>query len=252
MKVWPGQPYPPGATWDGAGVNFALFSENATAVDLCLFNRPEGAGEVTTIRLTEPTNQVWHIYLPEARPGQLYGYRVHGPYAPEEGHRFNPAKLLLDPYAKAIAGIIRWSDALFGYKIGHPDADLSQDTRDSAADLPKCLVVDPAFSWGRHALQHPGTDADLCSRVYRAHPVPPELRGTYAGLTCWRSSTTSAPWDYRRGADAGGSSWPTHLVDRGLPTIGVQFVGAPDARYARRPGAQVTSSSRGDSPRGIR
>ena len=129
LRVWPGGPYPRGATWDGVGVNFALFSENATAVDLCLFERPDGAGEVTTIRLTEQTNQVWHVYLPEVRPGQLYGYRVHGPYAPEAGHRFNPAKLLLDPYAKAIAGVIRWSDALFGYTIGHPDADLSRDLR---------------------------------------------------------------------------------------------------------------------------
>ena len=158
MKVWPGQPYPLGATWDGAGVNFALFSENATAVDLCLFERPDGAREVTTIRLTERTDQVWHIYLPEARPGQLYGYRVHGPYEPEAGHRFNPAKLLLDPYAKAIAGSIRWSDALFGYTIGHPDADLSRDTRNSAADLPKCIVVDPPSVGGTtRASAPPGT-----------------------------------------------------------------------------------------------
>src|ERR1044071_7721651 len=148
MKMWPGQPYPQGAVWDGAGVNFALFSENASRVDLCLFDGPDGAQETARIPLTEHTDQVWHIYLPEVRPGQRYGYRVHGPYAPEEGHRFNPAKLLLDPYAKAIAGAIRWSDALFGYTVGHRDADLSWDTRDSAADLPKCLVVDPAFSWG--------------------------------------------------------------------------------------------------------
>src|SRR5215217_4931507 len=149
MKVWPGQPYPQGATWDGTGVNFTLFSENATAVDLCLFERPNGTGEVTTIRLTEQTDQIWHIYLPEARPGQLYGYRVHGPYAPEEGHRFNPAKLLLDPYAKAIAGIIRWSDALSGYSMTPPmdQRDLVADAADSAGGLPKCVVVEPAFSW---------------------------------------------------------------------------------------------------------
>ena len=190
MKVWPGQPYPLGATWDGAGVNFALFSENATAVDLCLFERPDGAGEIPTIRLTEQTDQVWHIYLPEARPGQLYGYRVHGPYAPEEGHRFNPAKLLLDPYAKAIAGIIRWSDALFSYTIGHPEADLSRDTRNSAADLPKCVVVDPAFSWGDDTRLrtpwHKTLIYELHVKGFTArHPeVPPALRGTYAGLTC--------------------------------------------------------------------
>src|SRR5499426_4052054 len=110
MRVWPGQPYPQGATWDGAGVNFALFSENATGVELCLFDGPDCNEETKRIRLTEQTAQVWHIYLPEVRPGQSYGYRVHGPYAPQEGHRFNPAKLLLDPYAKAIAGPIKWSD----------------------------------------------------------------------------------------------------------------------------------------------
>src|SRR3989338_2589831 len=110
MKIWPGQAYPLGATWDGAGVNFALFSENATGVELCLFDGPEGKHEAARIRMTEQTHQVWHIYLPEARPGQLYGYRVHGLYDPAKGHRFNPAKLLLDPYAKAVAGTIRWSD----------------------------------------------------------------------------------------------------------------------------------------------
>jgi len=99
MKVWPGNPYPLGATWDGSGVNFALFSENATGVELCLFDRPNQGRETTQVRMTEQTAQVWHVYLPEARPGQFYGYRVHGPYNPAEGHRFNPAKLLLDPYA---------------------------------------------------------------------------------------------------------------------------------------------------------
>ena len=125
MKVWPGNSYPLGATWDGSGVNFALFSENATGVELCLFDGENRSRETKRIRMTEQTDQVWHVYLPEARPGQLYGYRVHGPYNPSEGHRFNPAKLLLDPYAKSIAGPIRWSDALFGYTIGHPEADLS-------------------------------------------------------------------------------------------------------------------------------
>ena len=243
MKVWPGQPYPQGATWDGAGVNFALFSENATAVDLCLFERPDGAGEVTTIRLTEQTDQVWHIYLPEARPGQLYGYRVHGPYAPEAGHRFNPAKLLLDPYARAIAGIIRWSDALFGYTIGHPDADLSRDTRDSAADLPKCIVVDPAFSWGDDTRLrtpwHKTLIYELHVKGFTArHPeVPPALRGTYAGLTC------PAVIDYlcTLGITAV-ELMPVqqfvadkHLVDQGLTNYwGYNSIGffAPDACYA--------------------
>ena len=101
MRVWPGRPYPLGATWDGTGVNFALFSEHATGVELCLFRQPDDSAEVARIQLTERTDQVWHCYVPDARPGQYYGYRVHGPYAPEQGHRFNPAKLLIDPYAKA-------------------------------------------------------------------------------------------------------------------------------------------------------
>src|SRR5215218_712699 len=121
MKIWPGNPYPLGATWDGAGVNFALFSEHATAVDLCLFdNNLTRISDFETIRMFEYTDQVWHCYLPSVRPGQLYGYRVHGPYVPEEGQRFNPNKLLLDPYAKAITGHVEWSDALFAYTIGDP------------------------------------------------------------------------------------------------------------------------------------
>jgi isoamylase len=114
--IWPGHPCHLGATWDGDGVNFALFSEHAEKVELCLFD-PKGRRELARIALPERTDQVWHGYLPQIRPGQLYGYRVHGPYAPEAGHRFNPAKLLLDPYAKAIDGQIKWSDAHFGYKV---------------------------------------------------------------------------------------------------------------------------------------
>src|SRR5262245_54836693 len=136
MRTRPGDPYPLGATWDGSGVNFAIFSENATGVDLCLFNG-EGSDEIARVPLTEQTDQIWHIYLPEIRPCQRYGYRVHGPWNPEEGHRFNDAKLLLDPYAKAIDGSVRWSDSLFGYQVGHPDADLVRDERDSAEGMPK-------------------------------------------------------------------------------------------------------------------
>src|SRR2546422_4757548 len=135
MKTRPGNSYPLGATWDGAGVNFALFSEHASGVELCLFD-----GDATSeerIAVTENTDQVWHVHVPEARPGQRYGYRVHGPYDPAKGHRFNPRKLLLDPYARAVDGGIRWSDALFGYEIGHPDADLRPDDRDSATGMPK-------------------------------------------------------------------------------------------------------------------
>jgi len=116
MKTWRGQPYPLGATWDGSGVNFALFSENATEVELCLFDGPDAQQE-TRIQMTEQTDLIWHIYLPEVGPGQLYGYRVHGPYAPHEGHRFNPAKLLRDPYAKAFDGVLKWNDALFAMSL---------------------------------------------------------------------------------------------------------------------------------------
>src|SRR6476660_4175932 len=125
----PGHPYPLGATWDGEGVNFALFSENATGVELCLFDHPDQEKETHSIRIEERTNQVWHVFLPEARPGQLYGFRVSGPYEPQAGHRFNPNKLLIDPYAKALHGDLRWSESMFGYTIGHPDADLSFDER---------------------------------------------------------------------------------------------------------------------------
>jgi glycogen operon protein len=190
MNIWPGNPYPLGATWDGAGVNFALFSQNATAVELCLFDGPAGNHEPARIRMPEHTNHVWHAYLPGLRPGQLYGYRVHGPYEPNRGHRFNPAKLLLDPYAKAIAGTIRWSDSLFAYTIGHQDADLSYDERDSAGGMPKCVVVDPAFDWGNDT--HPRTPwhktivYELHVKGFTArHPdVPKQIQGTYAGLTC--------------------------------------------------------------------
>ena len=145
-SVWPGQPYPLGATWDGEGVNFALFSENAERVELCLFDR---TGKVETrIPMPERTDLVWHCYLPEARPGLLYGYRVYGPYAPENGHRFNPHKLLLDPYAKSIRGDLKWSNLHFGYRIGSPKEDLSFDRRNNAQTMLRCEVVDPAFTWG--------------------------------------------------------------------------------------------------------
>jgi len=182
-----GSPQPLGATWDGLGVNFALFSANATAVELCLFD-PTGRRELERIPLPENTDEVWHGYLPDGHPGLLYGYRVHGPYEPEAGHRFNPAKLLLDPYAKSLQGQLRWSDAHFGYRVGHRRADLSHDRRDSAPGMPKCVVVDPAFTWGRD--RHPDVPWDrtvfyeLHVRGYTmVHPeVPPQLRGTVLGL----------------------------------------------------------------------
>jgi len=148
IRTRPGRPYPLGATWDGAGVNFALFSEHATAVELCLFDPGNPGRETHRIPIRERTDQIWHVYLPEARPELLYGYRVDGPWQPRAGHRFNPAKVLIDPYAKAIAGAISWNDAMFGHKVGVHDAEMVRDERDNAPYLPKSAVIDPAFTWG--------------------------------------------------------------------------------------------------------
>ncbi len=185
--VWPGTPHPRGATWDGEGVNFALFSEHAEKIELCLFD-DKGRRQVKSITLTERTDQIWHCYLPEARPGLLYGYRVHGPYRPEHGHRFNPHKLLIDPYAKSLAGQVNWSDAHYGYRFGHERDDVIPDRRDSAAGMPKCRVIDPAFTWGD---DRPPNIPWHETVIYETHvkgltarhpEVPPALRGTYAGL----------------------------------------------------------------------
>ena len=185
--VWPGEPDPQGATWDGEGVNFAVFSEHAEKIELCIFD-PAGRRELQRVPLVERTDQVWHCYLPEARPGMLYGYRAYGPYRPDEGHRFNPHKLLLDPYARQLVGNLRWGDAVFGYTVGHRRADLSYDRRDSASAMPKCKVIEPAFTWGDD--QRPELPAHA-SIIYEAHvrgftmqhpDVPPPLRGTYAGM----------------------------------------------------------------------
>jgi isoamylase len=186
VRVWPGSPNPLGATWDGSGVNFALFSAHAEKVELCLFD-PDGMTESVRITMPEYTHEVWHCYLPDARPGQLYGYRVHGPYDPQAGHRFNPNKLLLDPYAKMLVGDLKWDDALFGYTVGHPDEDLSFDKRDSAPFMPKCQVVDPAFTWGRPMPFRPWHETVIYEMHVRGytmlHPeVPEELRGTFEGL----------------------------------------------------------------------
>src|SRR6056297_1330838 len=137
--VWPGDPYPLGSTWDGQGTNFALYAENATRVELCLFDSAAAEHETERIPLQEQTDLVWHVFLPGIRPGQLYGYRVYGPYEPENGHRFNPNKVLIDPYAKAISGTIEWDDSLFGYQIGHEDEDLSFSDSDSAPFMPKSV-----------------------------------------------------------------------------------------------------------------
>ncbi|HVS77031.1 MAG TPA: glycogen debranching protein GlgX [Steroidobacteraceae bacterium] len=185
--VWPGQPYPRGATWDGEGVNFSLFSANAEKVELCIFDS-SGRHEMQRIALRERTDEIWHCYLPEARPGLLYGYRVYGPYRPELGQRFNPNKLLIEPYAKRLEGALLWSDAHFGYRLRHPKGDLSFDKRDSAPGTPKSRVIDPAFTWGDDRPPRiPWHDTVIYEAHVRGltmrHPeVPPQLRGTYAGL----------------------------------------------------------------------
>jgi len=187
IRVLPGLPYPLGATWDGAGTNFSLFSAHATRVQLCLFD-DRGRNE-RRVDLPEMTHEVWHAYLPDVRPGQLYGYRVHGPYAPDAGHRFNPNKLLIDPYAKALSGRLQWHDSLFGYTIGHPDGDLSFDRRNSASFVPKGVVIDPAYTWGRERPAprpwHETVVYEMHARGYTMrHPeVPPNERGTIGALS---------------------------------------------------------------------
>ena len=188
MRTWPGRPYPLGATWDGAGVNFAIFSEHATKVELCLFDGADATKESTRIVMPEQTDLVWHIYLPDIEPGQLYGYRVHGPYEPQNGHRFNPNKVVLDPYAKAIGRDIRWDDSVFGYQLGHAEGDITFDDRDSAPFAPLARVIDPSFVWGD---DRPPNTPWHKTLIYEAHvkgttirnpAVPEHLRGTYAGL----------------------------------------------------------------------
>jgi len=188
MRLWPGSPLPLGATWDGEGVNFSLFSEHAKGVQLLLFDEETSDRASTTINLSEQTDNIWHAYLPDVRPGALYGYRVQGPYEPERGHRFNPNKLLIDPYAKAVSGPIRWSDDLYGYVVGGGNADLSFDPRDSAGAMPKSVVVDPAFTWqDDRAPNTPWNQTVIYETLVRGmtmrHPAVPEhLRGTYLGL----------------------------------------------------------------------
>ena len=242
LTVWPGQPYPLGATWDGEGVNFALFSANAERVTLCLFDA-KGKRETAQIPLRERTGGVWHGYLPQARPGWLYGYRVQGAYRPDEGYRFNPHKLLLDPYAYSVVGTMNWSEAQFGYRFGHRHDDLSFNTRNSAPGMPKCQVIDPAFSWGTdRPPRTPWHDTLIYELHVRGftylHPeIPPELRGTYAGLA------TPPVLDYLKALGVTAVELlPVHyfvderyLLDKGLRNYwGYSPLGyfAPNPRYA--------------------
>ena len=246
VTMRPGHPYPLGATWDGEGVNFALFSENATGVELCLFDRHDQEKETQTIRIEERTNQVWHVFLPEVRPGQLYGYRVHGPYDPQAGHRFNGNKLLIDPYAKALHGELGWSDSMFGYTIGDPEADLSFDERNNAALVPKSVVVEQAFTWGDDKpLRRPWSETIIYEMHVRGftakHPLIQEgLRGTYGAL----ATRPVIEYLQRLGVTAiellpvHAFIADKHLVDKGLANYwGYNTIGffAPELRYATHP-----------------
>jgi isoamylase len=239
----PGNPYPQGANWDGAGVNFSLFSENATGVELCLYDDRDSNLETSRIAITEQTDNVWHIYLQGVKPGLRYGYRVRGPYDPNNGHRFNPAKLLVDPYAKSIDGFLQWDDALFGYTIGHPDGDLSRDDRDSAPFVPKSVVVDPYFDWRNDSLLRIPWHETIIYELHvkgftMLHPeIPADLRGTYAGLAhpaaieylkkLGITSVELMPIHH--------SVADRHLLQRGLTNYwGYNSLGffAPDARFS--------------------
>src|SRR5215471_7707257 len=187
VRLWEGESTQLGATWDGLGVNFSLFSANATNVELCLFD-PTGTQELQRIELPEYTDEVWHGYLPDAGPGTVYAYRVHGPYRPEQGHRFNPHKLVLDPYAKAHIGQLKWGPELFGYTLGAKGDDLTLDERDSAALMPKCVVVDPAFTWARDRKPEVPWDRTIVYELHvkgftkRSSTLPENIRGSFAGL----------------------------------------------------------------------
>ena len=253
IKIWLGYPYPLGATWLGNGVNFAIFSEQATSVDLCLFDSVDARQENIRIPMTEHTDLVWHVFLPDVRPGQLYGYRVYGPYNPKRGLRFNSAKLLIDPYAKAIAGTINWADEMFGYVVGDELDDLARDFRDDAWGMPKAVVIDNSFDWrDDKRIGRPLSE----SSIYEVHvkgftklcpDVPEEIRGTYAGL----GSAGAIDYLKKLGVTAV-ELLPVHahvddrtLVDRGLSNYwGYNTLGffAPHGEYSSSGtlGGQVT------------
>ncbi len=241
-----GLPYPRGATWDGKGTNFALFSANATKVEVCLFD-DDGRVEQERIALPEYTDQIYHGYLPDVGPGQIYGFRVHGPYEPLSGHRFNPNKLLLDPYARAHFGELEWDPALFGYTIGHADEDLSFDERDSARFMPKSVVIDPHFEWHGPKQRNPiPWDRTVLYETHlrgytKKHPkVAEPLRGTYKGMQA------PAVLDYIKSIGVSSIEFlplqsfilDSNLLEKDLTNYwGYNSIGffAPNTRYASEP-----------------
>ena len=242
IQVREGLPHPLGATWDGEGVNFALFSAHASRVEICLFDE-RGERETARIELPEYSNEIWHGYLPGVTPGTIYGYRVHGPYEPEQGHRFNPNKLLLDPYARGHFGELEWDPAVFGYQMESGD-DTTFDERDSAPFMPKCVVVDPNFDWqGEPQGRAVPWDRTILYETHlrgftKLHPVVPQAhRGTYKGLG------TKAVVDYIKSLGVTSVELlpihtfinDSHLLERGLANYwGYNTIGffAPDPRYA--------------------
>jgi isoamylase len=243
-RIWHGAPYPLGATWQEQGVNFSIYSERATGVDLVLFEHEDDEHERVRVRMRQKTDQVWHVFLPDLQPGQLYGYRVEGPYKPHEGLRFNPTNLLIDPYAKAIAGNVMWGDELFGYRIGNPEEeDLVPDDRDDAHGVPKSVVINPAFDWDN---DRPPRTPMSQTVIYETHvkgfsqlweELPERLRGTYAGL----GSTLAIEYFKMLGVTAV-ELLPVHqhvddrhLVERGLNNYwGYNTIGffAPHCEYS--------------------
>lgn len=252
LEVQTGRAYPLGATWDGEGTNFALFSQHAEAVELCLFDPADEQRETGRVRLFGPTDGVWHVYVPGVGAGARYAYRVYGPYEPRQGHRFNPAKLLLDPYARAITGALVWDERQCGYRRGAADGPRGADARDSAGTLPRCVVVDPSFEWGDdRAPRTPWSRTVIYECHVRGltvcHPdVPPELRGTYRAL----AAEPVIEHLRRLGVTAvellpvQQSFTEEFLTARGLTNYwGYNPIGffAPDARYATRAdGGQVS------------
>ncbi|MBN1205269.1 MAG: glycogen debranching protein GlgX [Myxococcaceae bacterium] len=252
MEVWPGKPYPRGATYDGTGVNFALYSQVATRVEVCLFDPAPPSRELARFELPEVTEFVWHGYVPGMEPGTLYGFRVHGPYEPLRGHRCNPHKLVVDPYAKALHGKVDWKKPVFGYTLGHADQDLTRDEQDSAPGAPKGVVVSDFFDWGND--RRPDVpwrktviyEAHVRGLTMRHPAVPEHLRGTYAGL----AHPAVIEHLLKLGVTAV-ELLPVHeaaddafLNDRGLSNYwGYNTLNyfAPEQRYASRraPGAQV-------------
>lgn len=252
-NILPGTAYPLGATWDGKGVNFALYAAHADKVELCLFDEEKNATETEKIEITESTHQIWHVYIPDVRPGQLYGYRVHGPFEPENGKRYNANKLLIDPYAKAIAGTIDWNETLFAYDWNSEDKDLSFSESDSAPFIPKSVVIDPSYNWEDDRSPNCELHDSIIYETHvkgftKLHPeIPEEIRGTYAGI----AHPVTIKYLQNLGITAI-ELLPVHhfvtdkgLIDKGLTNYwGYNTIGflAPDVRYSSSGvcGQQVT------------